>query len=44
MIFDALTMLQLPILNIYARVMLNNVVLIIFGLRMDKFAKFSSTK
>ena len=36
MFFDALTMLQLPISKIYAQVMLNNVILIILGLRMDK--------
>ena len=36
---DALTMLQLLVLNIYTRVMLDNIVLIIFGLRMDKICQ-----
>ena len=35
-IFDPLTTMQLLVSNIYAGVVPDNVVLIIFGLRMDK--------
>ena len=42
-VFDVLTTLQLLVSNIYVGVMRDNVVLIIFDVRMDKFAKFSSS-